>query len=31
VKAILGLAETLPPDESDAAAVCLCHCLTKRT
>jgi crossover junction endodeoxyribonuclease RuvC len=31
VRAVLGLAATLPPDESDAAAVCLCHCLTKRT
>jgi len=30
VKAILGMAETLPPDESDAAAVCICHCLTRR-
>jgi crossover junction endodeoxyribonuclease RuvC len=31
VKAILGLAVLLPPDESDAAAVCICHCLTHRS
>ena len=30
VRAILNLPEILPPDESDAAAVCICHCLTKR-
>ncbi|HNX03905.1 MAG TPA: crossover junction endodeoxyribonuclease RuvC [Opitutales bacterium] len=30
VKAILHLAEVLPSDESDAAAVCVCHCLTCR-
>jgi crossover junction endodeoxyribonuclease RuvC len=30
VKAVLGLPATLPPDESDAAAVCVCHCLTRR-
>jgi crossover junction endodeoxyribonuclease RuvC len=31
VKAILGLSDALLPDESDAAAVCICHCLTKRS
>ncbi len=30
VKAVLHLEKVLPPDESDAAAVCLCHCLTHR-
>ncbi len=30
VKAVLHLDKLLPPDESDAAAVCLCHCLTHR-
>jgi crossover junction endodeoxyribonuclease RuvC len=30
VRAILALPALLPPDESDAAAVCLCHCLTRR-
>ena len=30
VKAILALPEVLPPDESDAAAVCICHGLTTR-
>jgi crossover junction endodeoxyribonuclease RuvC len=30
VKAILALPKALPADESDAAAVCICHCLTAR-
>jgi crossover junction endodeoxyribonuclease RuvC len=30
VKAILALPGILPPDESDAAAVCICHCLSAR-
>lgn len=30
VKAILALPQVLPSDESDAAAVCICHCLTAR-
>ena len=30
IQAILKLDDVLPPDESDAAAVCVCHCLTNR-
>lgn len=30
VQAILGLSQALPSDESDAAAACICHCLTFR-
>ena len=30
MKAVLHLEKVLPPDESDAAAVCVCHCLSCR-